>query len=106
MLSVGTAPKEKSWSLVTKFTQSKRISANEDNMSEAHKLQMNLEALYKYRDLDILKIQLVQKYLMALDMRIKQYEELLNSLSRSLIKTRVSILNLLNHWTLLRIFIL
>lgn len=95
--SVGTASKQKSWSSVTKFTQSKCISANEGNMSEAHELQMNLEALSKHKGSDILKIQQVQKCLMELDTSMQQYEEYLNSLSRSLIKTRVSTLNVLNH---------
>ncbi|WOG97732.1 hypothetical protein DCAR_0417073 [Daucus carota subsp. sativus] len=86
--------KQNKWSMVFKSTQSKHL--HKDNNNQVDKIQLNLEALYQQKrnsQSDLLRIQETQKCLMGLDMNMQQVEEDLNSLYRSLIKTRVSILN-------------
>ncbi|XP_074361356.1 uncharacterized protein LOC141701620 [Apium graveolens] len=89
------------WSLVFKPTQSKRVhGVSEGNTNEAQKMQMDIKAMYKQKidmQSDSSLIQETQKGLMALDMNLQQCEEDLDCIFRSLIKTRVSILNALNH---------
>ncbi|WOG99809.1 hypothetical protein DCAR_0519165 [Daucus carota subsp. sativus] len=90
------------WSLVFKSTQSKRVHCEgdiEENINQIQKMDMILEALNKKSSKanDILGTQEVLKCLMAMDMNMQECEEKLDLLVRSLIKTRVSILNVLNH---------
>ena len=91
--------KQKRWSMVFKSTQSKRVhEASKDN--EVQKIHLNLQALYQQKrntQSDLLRIQETQKCLMALDMNMQQVEEDLDCIYRSLIKTRVSILNVVNQ---------
>ncbi|KAK1362249.1 DUF241 domain-containing protein [Heracleum sosnowskyi] len=93
--------KQNRWSLLFNSTQSKRVhGVGEDNTNEAQKMQMDIKAIYKQKidmQSDHLMIQETQKGLMALDMNLQQCEKDLDSIFRSLIKTRVSILNALNH---------
>ena len=94
--------KQNRWSKVFKSTQSKRVHCEEEreqNINQVQKLDMALEALTKKasKTSDIMGTQDVQKCLTALDMSMQECEEKLDCLVRSLIKTRVSILNVLNH---------
>lgn len=101
IFSSALALKQNRWSLVFKSTQSKRVhGVTEGNTNEAQKLQMDIKAIYKQKidmQSDSSMIQEIQKGLMALDMNLQQCEEDLDCIFRSLIKTRVSILNALNH---------
>ena len=93
--------KQNLWSMAFKSTQSKRVhGVSEGNTNEAQNMQMDIKAIYKQKidmQSDSLMIQEIQKGLMALDMNLQQCEEDLDCIFRSLIKTRVSILNALNH---------
>lgn len=92
--------KQNRWSMVFKPTQTKRVHGVSEDNNEVQKLQTNLEALYKQKinmQLDFLKIQETQKCLTALDMNMQQCEEDFDCLFRSLIKARVSILNVANQ---------
>lgn len=96
------ASKQNKWSKVFKSTQSKRVHCEEnteENINKVQKMDMALEALNRKssKTSDITGAQEVQKCLTALDMNMQECEEKLDSLVRSLIKTRVSILNVLNH---------
>ncbi|WOG99806.1 hypothetical protein DCAR_0519162 [Daucus carota subsp. sativus] len=85
--------KQNRWSLVFKSKQSKLVH----DVSER---QMDFEAIYKQKinlQSDFSIIQGAQKCLMALDKNMQQCEEDLECLYRSLIKTRVSILNVINQ---------
>ncbi|KAK1400337.1 hypothetical protein POM88_010200 [Heracleum sosnowskyi] len=101
VLPAKEASKQNRWSMVFKPTQTKRVhGVSEDKFNEVQKLQTNLEALYKQKinmQLDFLKIQETQKCLTALDMNMQQCEEDFDCLFRSLIKARVSILNVANQ---------
>nr|XP_017250632.1 PREDICTED: uncharacterized protein LOC108221253 [Daucus carota subsp. sativus] len=84
------------WSLVFKSKQSKRVHVE----GKVEEMQMDIEAIYKQKinlQSDFSRIQGAQKCLMALDKNMQQCEEDLECLYRSLIKTRVSILNVLNQ---------
>lgn len=89
------ASKQNKWSKVFKSTQENR----EENINKVQKMDMALEALNRKsgKTSDITGAQEVQKCLTALDMNMQECEEKLDSLVRSLIKTRVSLLNVLNH---------
>ncbi|KAK1351711.1 DUF241 domain-containing protein [Heracleum sosnowskyi] len=87
--------KQNRWSMV--FKPTRVHGASEDNFSEAQKMQIDLEALYKQKlnfQTDFTRIQQTQKCLIALDTNMQQCEEDLECLFRSLIKS--SILNALN----------
>ncbi|KAL0314450.1 UNVERIFIED_CONTAM: hypothetical protein Sangu_2289400 [Sesamum angustifolium] len=68
--------KKRSWSLLSKFTQSIRKSG---------------------KNMDIVAVQNVLKQLKTSEMAIQELEEELEAFFRSLVKTRVSLLNALNH---------
>ncbi|KAF8022616.1 hypothetical protein BT93_F0205 [Corymbia citriodora subsp. variegata] len=98
LLCLLSGPKAKSkihgWSLLSKFVSSKRISC-EENVSDN-----NMEGLYA--DLSVLKsgddmIPQVLKRLEASESTIRDIEEGLECLYRHLVKTRASLLNILNH---------
>lgn len=77
--------------------QVKSVHCEGDNQVQI--MEMALEALYKKSSTgnDIMGTQEVQKCLMALDMNMQECQEELGCLVRLLIKTRVSLLNVLNH---------
>ncbi|WOG99814.1 hypothetical protein DCAR_0519170 [Daucus carota subsp. sativus] len=96
------ASTKSTWSKVFKSTQSKRVHCEEDTeeiINQVHNMDMALEAISKKssKKSDITQTQDVQKCLTALDMNMQECEEQLDCLVRSLIKTRVLILNVLNH---------
>ncbi|KAK1351715.1 hypothetical protein POM88_053998 [Heracleum sosnowskyi] len=89
--------KQNRWSMV--FKPIRVHGASENSFNEAQKMQIDLEALYKQKinfQTDFTRIQQTQKSLIALDMNMQQCEQDLECLFRSLIKSRVSILNVLN----------
>ncbi|KAL5778332.1 hypothetical protein ACOSP7_011258 [Xanthoceras sorbifolium] len=94
--------KSSSWSLVSKLIQSKRLSCEEEEkeeeMDNLEKLDVALDALIRNRKgINVIQVQKAQKGLEALGSTIQQIEEGLECVFRFLIKTRVSLLNILNH---------
>ncbi|KAL2503912.1 Uncharacterized protein Adt_19533 [Abeliophyllum distichum] len=86
------ASKQKTWSLVSKFTQSTQRE-KESNDQELYAL--NIHKLQK--DVDTLSVQNVLKQLKESEMTIQELEENLEAFFRSLVKTRVYLLNVLNN---------
>lgn len=81
--------------------QSKRVSCErEADINEVEKLDINLLVLKSKRstkDIDLKQVQNVVKKLQALEMNIQELEEGLEAVFRRLVKTRVSLLNILNN---------
>ncbi|KAL2468128.1 uncharacterized protein Fot_51653 [Forsythia ovata] len=90
------ASKQKTWSLVSKFTQSSRVHSQTEEESNAKELYaLNINKLRK--DMDTAFMQNVMKQLSASEMTIQELEENLEAFFRSLVKIRVSLLNVLSH---------
>ncbi|KAM5562710.1 hypothetical protein ABKV19_017760 [Rosa sericea] len=92
VLSFISKPKSKpsSWSLVSKMVQSKRIACDEEaKVNEFAEVDAALKSLKSADN--------AQNQLSNLESCIQDQEEGLESLFRQLIKTRVSLLNILNH---------
>ncbi|KAL0438288.1 UNVERIFIED_CONTAM: hypothetical protein Slati_2311800 [Sesamum latifolium] len=88
--------KIRSWSFLSKFTQTSRVHSERDQECGAEELcLLNLHKSGK--NMDITAVQDVLKQLKASEMTIQELEEELESFFRSLVKTRVSLLNALNH---------
>lgn len=77
------------WSLVNKLVKSKNLSPDSENATEVENIDY---ALCKNADTKV-----VMKQLEALEMVILELEIGLESFSRCIVKTRVSLLNVLNH---------
>ncbi|GAB4832995.1 hypothetical protein Ancab_007018 [Ancistrocladus abbreviatus] len=85
------------WSLVAKLMNSKRVSFDED-ANEVEKIDRTLYALeVKKSNIENRVVQNLLKQLETLEMDIKEVEDALEPVSRCLVKTRVSLLNVLNH---------
>lgn len=83
--------KKRSWSLLSKFTQTSRVHSEVDQECGAQYLcSLDLHMSAK-------NVQNVLKQLKASETAIQELEEELESFFRSLVKTRVSLLNALNH---------
>ncbi|KAK0583005.1 hypothetical protein LWI29_032262 [Acer saccharum] len=98
LLSLISGPKTSSksgWSLVSKLIHSKRIACEEEesDMNEFVKVDAQLSTLTSKSD----NIICVQNQLKALESSIRDLEEGIECLSRHLIKSRVSLLNILNN---------
>ncbi|KAL2468126.1 hypothetical protein Fot_51651 [Forsythia ovata] len=90
------ASKQKTWSLVSKFTQSSRLHTQREKESYTQELYAsNIQKLQK--DVDTLSVQNVLKQLKESEMTIQELEENLEAFFRSLVKTRVCLLNVLNN---------
>ncbi|KAL2468154.1 hypothetical protein Fot_51679 [Forsythia ovata] len=90
------ASKQKTWSLVSKFTQSSRVHSQTEEESNAKELYaLNINKLRK--DMDTASMQNVMKQLSASEMNIQELEENLEAFFRSFVKIRVSLLNVLSH---------
>ncbi|KAL2503870.1 Uncharacterized protein Adt_19491 [Abeliophyllum distichum] len=90
------ASKQKTWSLVSKFTQSSRVHSQTEEERNAQELYaLNINKLRK--DMDTTSGQNVMKQLSASEMTIQELEENLEAFFRSLVKIRVSLLNVLCH---------
>ncbi|KAI9182632.1 hypothetical protein LWI28_027356 [Acer negundo] len=98
LLSLISGPKASSksgWSLVSKLIHSKRIACEEEesDMNEFVKVDAALSTLTSKSD----NIICVQNQLKELESSIQDLEEGIECLSRHLIKSRVSLLNILNN---------
>ena len=92
--------KSSSWSLVSKLVHHKRVAceceetdANEFEMVDTALQSLNSHKPSKYSLLN----GSVQTWLRKLELNIQDLEEVLECLSRRIVKTRVSLLNILNH---------
>ncbi|KAK4594787.1 hypothetical protein RGQ29_018484 [Quercus rubra] len=94
--------KSSSWFLVSKLVHPKRIACEgeETDVNEFEKVDVVLQSLISHKtsksDYSI-HIQNLQDWMEQLESSIQDFEEVLESLSRRLVKTRVSFLNILNH---------
>ncbi|KAJ7978687.1 hypothetical protein O6P43_002180 [Quillaja saponaria] len=91
-----------SWSLVSKLVSPKIVASNyeENGSNELEKLDAALQILtdHKPNKSDyIMHVENVQNHLGRLESRIQDLEDGLECLFRRLVKTRVSLLNILNH---------
>ncbi|XVF03732.1 hypothetical protein REPUB_Repub05bG0019200 [Reevesia pubescens] len=100
LLSFVYSPKSKStgWSLVSKLIQSKRVSCEIEDKDD--KIDEALEALIKNKSgksIDVTQVQKALKNLEAFESTIQELKEGLECAFRCLIKTRVSLFNIVNH---------
>uniref|UniRef100_A0A6N2LCT5 Uncharacterized protein n=1 Tax=Salix viminalis TaxID=40686 RepID=A0A6N2LCT5_SALVM len=100
LLSSVYQPKARSsshgWSVVSKLFQTKRVSC-EAEASELEKIDAELLVLKSSKDINPVQVQNVLKGLVALESDIQEAEEELEAAYRKLLKTRVTILNILSH---------
>ncbi|CAA3002328.1 uncharacterized protein LOC111409613 [Olea europaea var. sylvestris] len=90
------ASKQKTWSLLSKFTQSSHVHSGTEEESNSQELfGLNINKLRK--DMDKVSVQHVMKQLNASEMTIQELEENSEALFRSLVKIRVSLLNALSN---------
>ncbi|KAF8405515.1 hypothetical protein HHK36_010422 [Tetracentron sinense] len=105
ILSFESSPKTRSkpsgWYLVSKFIQTKRVACEGEgeDVGEMEKLDVALCALLNRQKSckDIGVVQNAQKRLEALELSIQSLEEGVECMFRRLIRTRVSLLNILNQ---------
>ncbi|CAI9777938.1 unnamed protein product [Fraxinus pennsylvanica] len=83
--------KQKAWSLVSKFSRSSHVHSQ----TEEELYALNIDKLRKA--IETLSVQNVTKQLKESEMIFQELEENLEAFFRSLVKTRVSLLNVLNH---------
>ena len=92
--------KSSSWSLVSKLVHHKRVAC-ECEETDANEFEMVDEALQSLISHKPSKYSLlngnVQTWLRKLELNIQDLEEVLECLSRSIVKTRFSLLNILDH---------
>ncbi|KAL0325992.1 UNVERIFIED_CONTAM: hypothetical protein Sradi_5168500 [Sesamum radiatum] len=85
--------KQRSWSLLSKFTQASRVHSEvQQEAGSENFCSLNIVKLLKSMDNMAL-----QTTLKASEMTIEKIEEGVEALFRSLVKTRVSLLNVLSH---------
>ncbi|PPS02776.1 hypothetical protein GOBAR_AA17874 [Gossypium barbadense] len=98
LLSFLYSPKSKSagWSLVSKLVQSKPVY-KEDNIDNGLEALIIKTKSGKKESIDMTQVQTTLKNLKAFESAIQELEEGLECGFRCLIKTRMSLLNLLNH---------
>ncbi|KAL0325998.1 UNVERIFIED_CONTAM: hypothetical protein Sradi_5169100 [Sesamum radiatum] len=85
--------KQRSWSLLSKFTLTSRVHSEVQQEAVAENL-CSFDIFKSLKSMDNIAL---QKKLKASEMTIEKLEEGLEALFRSLVKTRVSSLNVLNH---------
>ncbi|KAF2295308.1 hypothetical protein GH714_032541 [Hevea brasiliensis] len=86
------------WSVISKLLQSKRVSCEVENgVNEAEKIDAELITLKSSKDICLSQLQNLLKGLEAFESSIQEAEEELECIYRQLVKTRVSLLNILNH---------
>lgn len=98
LLSFLYSPKSKpaGWSLVSKLVQSKLVY-KEDNIDNGLEALIIKNKSGKKESIDLTQVQKTLKKLKAFESTIQELEEGLECGFRCLIKTRMSLLNLLNH---------
>ena len=102
LLTFISVPKSSSWFVVSKLVHPKRIACEgeETDVNEFEKVDMVLQSLISHKTSKSdhsIHIQNVQNWMEQLESSIQDFEEVLESLSRRLVKTRVSLINILNH---------
>ncbi|OAY35474.1 hypothetical protein MANES_12G104700v8 [Manihot esculenta] len=91
-------PKLSGWSIISKTLQSKRVTCEvEIEVNEVAKVDAELLILKSSKDISISQLQNLLKGLEALGSSIQEAEEELECIYRQLVKTRVSLFNILNH---------
>ncbi|KAI7979022.1 hypothetical protein LOK49_Contig552G00001 [Camellia lanceoleosa] len=88
------------WSLVSKLMHQKSTvacQAKETDINEFEKVDAAVHSLIGHKPSKSDDNKIVQNQLEKLELRIQDLEEVLGCLLRRLIKTRVSLLNILNH---------
>ncbi|KAI3980609.1 hypothetical protein MKX01_025174 [Papaver californicum] len=99
ILSGSKAQKQSSWSLISKLVHNTRVAfeENEKETNEFVEVEMALITFIdKKQHKAIVSAKSIQKPLETLEMSIQNFEEGLEGVFRGLIKTRVSLLNILN----------
>ncbi|KAL2232473.1 UNVERIFIED_CONTAM: hypothetical protein Sindi_1427300 [Sesamum indicum] len=88
--------KQQNWSFLSKFIRTSRVEYERDQecCSES---SLSLELPKSGKDMNTIDMQNVLKQLQASEMTIQELEEELEAFFRSSLKTRVSLLNALNH---------
>ena len=94
--------KSSSWSSVSKIVHHKRVpcECEETDANEFEMVDAALQSLISHKPSKSdysLVIDNVQTWLGKLELNIQDLEEVFECLSRSIVKTRVSLLNILNH---------
>ncbi|KAJ9704549.1 hypothetical protein PVL29_002893 [Vitis rotundifolia] len=93
--------KQSGWSLVSKLMQHKHMACEEAeaNLSEFEKVDAALCTLlgHKKKSVNVVHVDNVHNEVAKLESSIQDLEEGIEFLSRRLIKTRVSLLNILSH---------
>ncbi|OAY35478.1 uncharacterized protein LOC110627472 [Manihot esculenta] len=85
-------------SIISKALQSKRVSCEvEIEVNEVEKIDAELPILKSSKDISISQLQNLLKGLESLESSIQEAEEELECIYRRLVKTRASLLNILNH---------
>ncbi|KAL0325979.1 UNVERIFIED_CONTAM: hypothetical protein Scaly_1554800 [Sesamum calycinum] len=88
--------KKRNWSFLSKFTRTSSVVSEKDQECGAESL-ISLELQRSGKDMNTIDVQNVLKQLKASEMAIQELEEELEAFFRSLVKTRVSLLNTINH---------
>ncbi|KAK4390897.1 hypothetical protein Sango_2153000 [Sesamum angolense] len=88
--------KKRNWSFLSKFTRTSSVDSEKDQECGAESL-LSLELQRSGKDMNTIDVQNVLKQLKASEMAIQELEEELEAFFRSLVKTRVSLLNTINH---------
>ncbi|KAI3464723.1 hypothetical protein Pfo_021386 [Paulownia fortunei] len=88
--------KQRRWSLLSKFTQTSRVYSEVDQESGVEEL-CSLNIHKSRKSMDSMTVKNMLKQLKASEMTIQEIEVGLEALFRSLVKTRVSLLNVLSH---------
>ncbi|XP_044489083.1 uncharacterized protein LOC123213678 [Mangifera indica] len=95
LISGPRAPsKLRGWSLVSKLMQPKGVACKETDINEFEKVDAELSIIIAYKTS---KSDSIQNQLKELESSIQDLEEGVESLNRRMIKTRVSLLNILNN---------
>ncbi|WCJ31199.1 hypothetical protein M5689_012708 [Euphorbia peplus] len=93
ILSIISQPKSSTWSIVSKLLQSK----DETEATEMKKIEQELLVLKSSKDIKHEHVQNLVKGLKEMESSFQQVEEELECVYRQLLKTRVSLLNILNN---------
>lgn len=89
-------PNPKGWSFISRLLSSKRVSCVGDmDANEVEELDLELLVLRSTKDINV-RMPAILKQLEAVESNIQELEEDLECLFRHLVKTRVSLLNILN----------
>ncbi|OVA12125.1 Protein of unknown function DUF241 [Macleaya cordata] len=94
----GPRSKQSSWSLVSKLMPNKRVACSgETNVVEKADIALNILIGHKQNKTVVGDVKNAQNLFEALEMSIQDLEEGVECVFRGLVKTRVSLLNILNQ---------